>query len=270
MLEQFQASTYKTDPFVTFLRRYFKENVCLLCGRMHRLYIHGYVGRLVRNAATFENDEIVICVIICPTARHEGRQYTKSLVPPFVIPECNISLENVLQLNKAMPDGRIDYKKASRLARLSTTSRKRRRIKRAAKDGNTAKKESIVSEDNSPAKKNFVRSRAIWVLIGVILNGLYSSFRQDFIYSIAAKQGAAVAADMSSGTAMLLFKIPAGFIISNYIAYRKRKKVPNYSTPADPGPVPVPETDTPGRQAPPPSRNSAAASENEEDDQVDP
>ena len=114
MLEHFQASTYKTDPFVLFLREYFKENLCVLCAKIHRLYIHSYVGRLVRNAATYENDEIVVCVIICFAAKRAGKQYTKRMLPPFVTPECNICLDNALQMNRAMP-GEINYKKASRL-----------------------------------------------------------------------------------------------------------------------------------------------------------
>jgi len=115
MLEQFQASTYKTDPFVSFLREYFKEIFCLLCAQIHRLYIHDYVGRLVRNASTYENDEIVVCVIICHTAQQAGKQYTKRMLPPFVTPECNISLENAVQMYRSMPDGRIKYDRASEL-----------------------------------------------------------------------------------------------------------------------------------------------------------
>ena len=115
MLEQFQASTYKTDPFVSFLREYFKENFCLLCAGIHRLYVHGYVGRLVRNAATYENDEIVVCVIICHVAQCAGKQYTKRMLPPFVTPECNIGLENALEMYLSVPDGRIDYDRASEL-----------------------------------------------------------------------------------------------------------------------------------------------------------
>ena len=115
MLEHFQASTYKTDAFVSFLRAFFKENVCLLCAQVHRLYIHGYFGRFVRDNSTYENVEIVVCVIICHDAKRAGKQYTKRLLPPFVIPECNISLENVFEMYQAMPDGRIDYDRASEL-----------------------------------------------------------------------------------------------------------------------------------------------------------
>jgi hypothetical protein len=42
-----------------------------------------------------------------------GKQYTKRMVPPFVIPECNISLVNVFAMYQAMPDGQIDYGMAS-------------------------------------------------------------------------------------------------------------------------------------------------------------
>ena len=115
MLEYFQASTYTTSSFVLLLREYFKENNCLLCAGMHRLYIHDYVGRLVRNAATHENEEIVVCVIICHVAKRAGKQYTKRILPPFVISECNIDLENVLEMYKAMPDGHIDYDAASKV-----------------------------------------------------------------------------------------------------------------------------------------------------------
>lgn len=82
---------------------------------MHHFYIHDYVGRLVRNAITGENDEIVICVIICHIAKRAGRQFTKRMLPPFVTPECNICLDNAIEMYRAMPEGRIDYKKASEL-----------------------------------------------------------------------------------------------------------------------------------------------------------
>ena len=111
----FQASTYNTTDFVDFLRCYFKVYACQLCFRVHRLYIHDYVGRLIRNRLTHENEEIVICVIICHRARREGRQYTKRMLPPFVIPECNITLENVLRMHADMPDKPIDYDLASGL-----------------------------------------------------------------------------------------------------------------------------------------------------------
>ena len=88
-------------------------NLCLLCGQVHRLYIHGYVGRLIRNADTEKNEEIVICVIMCHSAKDARRQYTKRMLPPFVTPECNITLENACRMFTAMPYGRIDYSAAA-------------------------------------------------------------------------------------------------------------------------------------------------------------
>ena len=126
MLEHFQASTYKTDPFVSFLREYFKENICLLCAQIHRLYIHDYVGRFVRNAVTYENDEIVVCVIICHLAKCAGKQYTKRILPPFVTPECNIGLENALEMYRSMPYGRINYDRAGELLRTVCAKTMRR------------------------------------------------------------------------------------------------------------------------------------------------
>ena len=90
------------------------------------MYIHDYVGRLVRNGATCQNDEIVVCVIICHIAKRNGKQYTKRLLPPFVISECNISLENVFRMYKAMPDGRIDYDKFSKILGTICTKTMRR------------------------------------------------------------------------------------------------------------------------------------------------
>ena len=113
MLEHFQATTYSTDAFVIFLRACFKKNPCPLCSQIHHLYIHYYVGRLIRDPATEKNVEIVICVIICYIAKGEGKQYTKRMIPPFVTPECNITLEHTFRMVAAMPGG-IDYKCAGK------------------------------------------------------------------------------------------------------------------------------------------------------------
>ena len=109
MLEFLQATTYSTTRFVSFLRAYCERAPCLLCARIHRLYVHDYVGRLIRNPSTEKNEEIVVCVILCHNAKHAGRQYTKRMLPPFVTPECNITLENTVRMITAMPVGRIDY-----------------------------------------------------------------------------------------------------------------------------------------------------------------
>jgi hypothetical protein len=112
MPEWYQASTYTTDGFVIFLRAYFENHPCLLCSQIHQLYIHYYVGRLIRDPTTEKNVEIVICVIICYIAKEEGKQYTKRMLPPFVTPECNITLEHTFRMVDEMPEGRIDYRYA--------------------------------------------------------------------------------------------------------------------------------------------------------------
>jgi hypothetical protein len=115
MLEYFQASTYTRADFHSFLTLYFMQNACILCGQVHELRFHGYVRRLVRSNATSTNKAILICVIICISARAASKQYTKRILPPFVTPECNIGLDNAFEMYRAMPDGRIDYDRASEL-----------------------------------------------------------------------------------------------------------------------------------------------------------
>lgn len=87
---------------------------CILCGGKHPLKIHAYVSRGVRSREE-ENIEIIIIVIHCRTAKERGDQYTKRLLPHFVIPECNIDLENVLQYIVLHPDGSVDFDEASQM-----------------------------------------------------------------------------------------------------------------------------------------------------------
>ena len=115
MLECFQASTYRTADFRFFLTLYFMRNTCILCGQVHELRFHGYVWRLVRSNVTRTNKAILICIIICYAAKRAGKQYTKRMLPPFVTPECNIALNNAFEMYRTMPDGRIDYDRASEL-----------------------------------------------------------------------------------------------------------------------------------------------------------
>ena len=115
MLECFKASTYKTADFQFFLRHYSENIACVLCGQIHLIRFHGYVERKIRDSTTYANIEIKICVIICHFAQAAGRQYTKRMLPPFIIPECNITLENDFRMYQAMPDGKIEYDHAAPL-----------------------------------------------------------------------------------------------------------------------------------------------------------
>ena len=79
---------------------------------MHEARIHAWIGRKIRKYDTWENEEITILAIICPTARKHGNQYTKRILPAFVTPECNIMLSNVMRYVAGYPGERINYAKA--------------------------------------------------------------------------------------------------------------------------------------------------------------
>ena len=66
------------------------------------MVIHCYCKRLVR-CTDGSNHQHLIVVIICERAREAGAQYTKRMLPWFVIPECNIRLDLVLELRKKHP-----------------------------------------------------------------------------------------------------------------------------------------------------------------------
>ena len=83
---------------------------CLLCGEVHELRIHAMLWRKVRSPEEGENTAIVIVAIICGRAEEAGKQYTKRILPPFVIPYCQIGREGVLAYLHRFPDGRIVYR----------------------------------------------------------------------------------------------------------------------------------------------------------------
>ena len=63
------------------------------------------------------NHELVIVSLICQEAKQQHKQYTKRMLPWFVIPECNIRLDRVLNLLKLVerhPSGgmRLAYEQA--------------------------------------------------------------------------------------------------------------------------------------------------------------
>ena len=70
-----------------------------MCGNRHEPRIHAWCERLVR-CVDGRNHELVIVSLICATARRQGKQYTKRMLPWFVIPECNIRLDLTLNLQR--------------------------------------------------------------------------------------------------------------------------------------------------------------------------
>jgi hypothetical protein len=83
---------------------------CPLCGEVHELRIHAMLLRKVRTPEQGENVEITIISIVCVTAKEAGRQYSKRILPPFVIPYCQIGREGVMAYLHRFPDGRIVYR----------------------------------------------------------------------------------------------------------------------------------------------------------------
>ncbi len=79
---------------------------CLLCGQIHRLRVHAKLVRKIRTGDE-KNTVILIISIYCIIAEKRGLQYTKRILPPFVIPECNIILEYVLKYIALYPDDLI-------------------------------------------------------------------------------------------------------------------------------------------------------------------
>lgn len=76
------------------------------------MQIHAYLDCKIRNNDTWENEDITILAIFCPIAKQRGDQYTKRILPAFVIPECNIMLSNVRKYIRRHPQERINYAKA--------------------------------------------------------------------------------------------------------------------------------------------------------------
>jgi hypothetical protein len=82
---------------------------CPLCGGVHGLRIHAVLWRKVRSPEEGESVEVSIVSIVCVTAKEASKQYTKRILPPFVIPYCQIAREGVMAYLGRFPDGRVVY-----------------------------------------------------------------------------------------------------------------------------------------------------------------
>jgi hypothetical protein len=71
--------------------------------------VHAVLLRKVRSAEQGENVEVTIISIVCGTAKGAGKQYTKRILPPFLIPHCQISREGVMGYLGRICDGRVEY-----------------------------------------------------------------------------------------------------------------------------------------------------------------
>lgn len=88
---------------------------CLLCGQIHELKIHSYPKRKVRLPGTCVNVTILIVLIMCATAKKRRTQYTKRILPPFLVPFCVIRRDLVLDYLRGHPGGAVGYQMAIRM-----------------------------------------------------------------------------------------------------------------------------------------------------------
>jgi hypothetical protein len=88
---------------------------CPLCGEVHGLRIHAVLWRKVRSPEVGENIEVTVISIICGRAKEAGGQYSKRILPPFVIPYCQIGRQGVLAYLGQFPDGKIVYRLGNEL-----------------------------------------------------------------------------------------------------------------------------------------------------------
>lgn len=58
----------------------------MLCGEIHSLKIHSYPQRCWRDPTSGKNEKIRIITILCEKAKEAGNQYTKRLLPDFLLP----------------------------------------------------------------------------------------------------------------------------------------------------------------------------------------
>ena len=65
--------------------------------------------RKVRSPERGENVEVTIVSIVCVRAKEASKRYTKRILPPFVIPYCQIAREGVMGYLGRFSDGRVEY-----------------------------------------------------------------------------------------------------------------------------------------------------------------
>lgn len=97
------------QEFLLELVERYRHAPCILCGEVHPLRVHCYPERKVRCPNEGTNKTILIVSILCKRAKELGRQYTRRMLPEFVVPECNIRHDRVLVLVAGLQGRRIDY-----------------------------------------------------------------------------------------------------------------------------------------------------------------
>lgn len=83
----------------------FRTEPCSLCGNVHPLDIHSYVPRSYRDPERGEDVWIEIPVFSCAKAKSKGLQYTKRLLPDFLIPYARMRLDKVVEAGRDKEGG---------------------------------------------------------------------------------------------------------------------------------------------------------------------
>lgn len=142
-LEDYQYPA--TMDLVTKYREGAKTHPCILCGEYHKLRINTYSDRLVRSnivangSDSYGNVKILVFSIYCPVAEKRGEQYTKRVLPPFVVPGSNICLYHILYYLSNYPDTtQIDYDAAGQILGTRNEKTIRKHIRRCAEIINKA------------------------------------------------------------------------------------------------------------------------------------
>ena len=122
-------NNYDVQAFSVLIIQIFKVTPCLLCGEVHALSIHAYLWRQVHSAE--EGSTIVICIIaiICRRAKKQGKQYTKRILPPFLIPYSIVSRESLVAYLRRFPDGTLHAEIAFQVVGLLDIRTIRRHLK---------------------------------------------------------------------------------------------------------------------------------------------
>jgi len=125
------AKYYDWQEFRLLVIAIFSRIPCPLCGDIHAVRIHAYLIRKIWKSEAQKDEQITIVAIVCLTAKKRGDQYTKRILPAFVIPECNVMLSNVMEYVAQQPQEEINYAKAQ----IILGARDRRTIRKHIRRG---------------------------------------------------------------------------------------------------------------------------------------
>lgn len=106
------SENYTVENFKKKLILFFQEVECFLCSEIHKVRFHATLLRKMRTSEG-KNIDILIISIYCIRAKKKGLQYTKRILPRFLIPECNITLTNIEKYIDKYPDETINFDEAS-------------------------------------------------------------------------------------------------------------------------------------------------------------